>query len=346
MATVRLRTLFAGASLCAIMALAPTADAANIVPPEVDRNAGSRTVTTDPGRWLPPTSGYRYAWFRCTSSLPSSCTQPIAGAAEPSYVLRTADVGFYIRSRVSDESGADPTFSRNAEGPIQAAPPVNTVAPGVTGNVLTGNTLTATSGSWSGRVTDDPPFAFQWQRCSSAGGASCSNVSGATGAGYTVGTADIGRFVRVVVEAEGLGRAAIAAPNPALGPVPAAAGRIQFALLRPFPVVVIAGRLRGATTRIADFVVRGPSQARVSVRCTGRRCPFRRVGGTIGERKQLRFRRAQRTFRAGQVLEVRVTAINRIGKYTRIAFRRRRAPRRSDLCLNPVMAKPTPCLGA
>lgn len=328
------------------MAFAPAANAANIVPPEVDRDAGSRTVTTDAGHWLPPTSGYRYAWFRCTSALPASCTQPIAGAAGPSYVLRTADVGFYIRSRVSDAAGGDPTFSRNAEGPIRAAPPVNTAAPGVRGSALTGNTLTSTSGSWSGRVAGDPPFAFQWQRCSSAGGASCSNVAGATLASYTLGTADIGRFVRVVVEAEGLGRAATVAPDPALGPVPAAAARVQFALLRPFPVVVIAGRLRGATTRIGDFVVRGPRRARVSVRCTGRRCPFRRIGGTIGKRKRLRFRRAERTFRAGQVLEVRVTGTNRIGKYTRIVFRRRRTPRRSDLCLNPVMANPTPCPGA
>lgn len=63
----------------------------------------------------------------------------------------------------------------------------------------------------------------------------------------------------------------------------------------------------------------------------------------VGKRKRLRIRRAQRAFRAGQVLEVRVTATNRIGKYTRIAFRRRRTPRRRDLCLSPVMAKPSPC---
>lgn len=344
MGTVRLRTFLAGA--CAALAGAPAAHAANVVPPEVQRESESRTVTTDSGRWLPPASGYRYAWFRCTSALPASCTQPITGAAAPSYVLRTADIGFYIRSRVSDAGGGEPAFSRNAEGPIRAAPPVNTAGPSVSGSARTGNTLTATSGSWSGRVAGDPPFAFQWQRCSSPGGASCSNVSGATRATYTVGTADVGRFVRVVVEAEGLGRAATTAPDPALGPVPAAAGMVQFALLRPFPIVVIAGRLRGTRTRIGDFVVRGPSRARVSLRCTGRRCPFHRIGAAIGKRKRLRIHRAQRTFRAGQVLEVRVTGTNRIGKYTRIAFRRRRTPRRVDLCLSPVMAKPTPCRGA
>lgn len=343
MATVRLKALLAGASLCAVTAGAPAAHAANVVPPEVDRESGSRTVTTDTGRWIPPTSGYRYAWYRCTSLLPASCTQPIAGAAGPSYVLRTADIGFYIRSRVSDAAGEDPTFSRNAEGPIRAAPPVNTTAPRVSGTARSGRSLTATAGSWDGRVVGDPPFAFQWQRCSSAGGASCSNVPGATRPSYTLGTADVGRFVRLVVEAEGLGRAATVAPDPALGPVPAAAGNVRFALLRPFPIVVIAGRLRGATTRIGDFVVRGPWRARVSLRCIGRRCPFRRIGAMIGKRKRLRIRRAQRAFHAGQVLEVRVTGTNRTGKYTRIAFRRRRTPRRRDLCLSPVMAKPSPC---
>jgi len=154
-----------------------------------------------------------------------------------------------------------------------------------------------------------------------------------------VGPKDAGRLIRVVVLAEGLGVAS--APSPQIGPVndPLAG----FKRLRPFPVLVVAGRLRGARTRISDFVVRGPRGARVSVRCKGRGCPFGRIGGTIGKRKRLRVRRAQRTFRAGQILEIRVTGRNRIGKFTRITFRRASAPRRSDLCLSPAAKRPSRC---
>ena len=148
----------------------------------------------------------------------------------------------------------------------------------------------------------------------------------------------MGRYVRVVVGAEGLGRAQVGAPNVPVGPV-----AVGLKRLRPFPVLVIAGRLRGSRTRINTFVVRGPRRAKVSVRCKGRGCPFGRITGTIGKRKRLRVRRAQRTFRAGQVLESRVTGRNRIGKFTRITFRRGKAPRRFDSCLRPAARKPSRC---
>jgi hypothetical protein len=150
-----------------------------------------------------------------------------------------------------------------------------------------------------------------------------------------------------MVIAEGLGLASVPSSRLA-GPVQAAlasdAGSAKR--LSPFPVVAIAGRIRGRTTRVSGFVIRGPYRAKVSLRCRGRGCPFSRITGTIGKRKRLRLRRAQRTFRVGQVLEIRVTGRNRIGKFTRVTFRRGRAPRRVDSCLRPAARTPSRCPGA
>ena len=113
--------------------------------------------------------------------------------------------------------------------------------------------------------------------------------------------------------------------------------------LEPFPVVVIAGRQGKRTTSVAELTVRGPRNARVRVRCLGRICPIRRVGARIPAGGRLRLRRAQRIYRAGTGLEIRVTAKERIGKYTKIGFRRARTPSRRDSCLWPGERLPSRC---
>ena len=340
MARIPTKTALAGAWCCMLMAVPPTASAFNLIPP--DLSSAGRTVTTDDGTWVPDAASYAYAWFRCSSTSVASCTQ-VPGATGSSYVLRTVDIGSRIRSRVSASGEPTPEFS-DAVGPITASPPVNTARPVLTGTARVELALGTTTGTWSGRVAGDPPFRYQWQRCTLS---SCANIPGSTSTTYLLGPQDVGRYIRPVVTAEGLGVAA-ALPTRLAGPVlnlplePA----IPAARLRPFPVLAIAGRVRGRTTRLNYFVIRGPRRAKVNVRCRGRGCPFGRIAGTIGKSKRLRFRRAQRAFRAGQVLEVRVTGRDRIGKFTRITFRRGKAPRRVDSCLQPAASKPSRCPGA
>lgn len=78
-----------------------------------------------------------------------------------------------------------------------AASPVNTLAPAVTGSSQVGQTLTATSGTWTG--VPAPTYSYEWQSCTT------SNCSGGTLA--TIGTddtvalsvAEAGKYVRVAV---------------------------------------------------------------------------------------------------------------------------------------------------
>lgn len=71
-------------------------------------------------------------------------------------------------------------------------PPVNTVAPVVSGTGVVGQTLTTTDGTWAGTL----PFTYtyQWQR-------NGSNIVSATSQTYILVAADAGTNVRCVVTA-------------------------------------------------------------------------------------------------------------------------------------------------
>jgi hypothetical protein len=76
--------------------------------------------------------------------------------------------------------------------------PANTGAPTISGNPQEGQTLTASSGTWSS--SSNTTYSYQWQRCNSTG-AACANISGSTSQTYVVGSADVGNTLRVVVTA-------------------------------------------------------------------------------------------------------------------------------------------------
>jgi hypothetical protein len=111
---------------------------------------------------------------------------------------------------------------RTAAGPVAhaAAVPSNTALPAITGTAKDGQTLTSTTGTWSGSPTS---YTRAWQRCDSAG-ANCAAISGATAATYLVTSADVGKTIRVKVtatNASGSGNATSAATATATAAVPA-----------------------------------------------------------------------------------------------------------------------------
>src|ERR687884_940808 len=73
-------------------------------------------------------------------------------------------------------------------------PPSATALPTISGTLVSGSTLTATAGSWTGVSIQS--YAYQWKRCDLAGNA-CSSLSGATQTTYKLGSADVGATLRV-----------------------------------------------------------------------------------------------------------------------------------------------------
>ena len=58
--------------------------------------------------------------------------------------------------------------------------------------------------------------------------------------------------------------------------------------------------------------------------------------------RRVRLRKGELLYRAGAILEIRVTGRARIGKFTRLRIRRGRAPARLDRCLAPGAHGPAP----
>jgi hypothetical protein len=80
-----------------------------------------------------------------------------------------------------------------------SAAPVNTVEPKISGTPQEGQTLSATSGTWTSSTT--PSYAYQWRRCDTQGNG-CANIGGADTSTYLVRSADVGNTLRVRVTAK------------------------------------------------------------------------------------------------------------------------------------------------
>jgi hypothetical protein len=95
------------------------------------------------------------------------------------------------------------------------AAPVNTAPPAISGAARVGQTLTASTGTWSNTPT---AYTYQWSRCSSSG-TGCTAIAGAPS--YTVQSADVSHTLRVAVTASNGGGSSAPATSAATGIVTA-----------------------------------------------------------------------------------------------------------------------------
>jgi RHS repeat-associated protein len=168
------------------------------VPAITGTATAGQVLTASSGTWAGTTPlTYSYQWQDCNSS-GGSCVN-ISGATASTYALASSDVGDAVIVEVSASNltltgGGTATASSTAT----AVAPANTAAPTITGTAQSGQTLTASNGTWLGSGLT---YSYQWEDCSSPAEISCSNISGATSSTYTLQPSDAGSYITVIVSA-------------------------------------------------------------------------------------------------------------------------------------------------
>lgn len=179
-------------------------------------------LTATRGTWVgAPTITFTQQWVRCGAdggaADGSNCTT-ITGATNTSYLLTGDDVDFRIRIRVTATNGSGAqTVASNPTAAVQrTSAPRNLLPPVISGSATTGQSLFASTGTWSGATPIT--YAYQWLRCGTAGGGAdgsgCAAIGGATSTVYAPATADVDQRLRVRVTALNAGGTSIAFSAP------------------------------------------------------------------------------------------------------------------------------------
>ncbi len=167
----------------------------------------NQTLATTNGNWSGNPTKLAYLWADCDAA-GASCTV-IAGASASRYTLIARDVGHTIRSVVvatnASGNGLGASNATSAvSAPVQQTPPPSASAsPTISGSAVQGQTLKASTGTWSGSPTG---YAYAWEACDSSG-ANCTST-GANSSSYVLGSGDVNHTIRVAVTATNAGGSA------------------------------------------------------------------------------------------------------------------------------------------
>ena len=168
----------------------------NASPPTVTGNAGyGQTLSAGVGSWNNSPSQYAYQWQHCTSS---GCTNVASNGTGSTYILQATDSGNTMRVGVAAYNGGGWSSTAYSLQTGTVADPYLTAAPLISGTPVDQQTLTSTPGTWAASVA--PTYAFQWLRCNAG---SCSPITSATAASYTLTPADVGSTIESKVTATG-----------------------------------------------------------------------------------------------------------------------------------------------
>ena len=228
-------------------------------PPTITGEAAQgQALTEHHAGWSDNPTSYTYQWRRCDAH-GASCAG-IPGATTQILTLTAAQVGHTVRvAEVARNAGGPGTEVLSAPTVIVQGPlgtPANITRPRITGSANLGNKLSAASGTWSGGTPLS--YRYQWQRCT----VRCVNIAGRRSRVLTLGPADIGARIRVLVTATNPRGSAGAASTQtrAVTPTP---GQIATSLRRAFVP-------RGDTATVAALLAIGGYHTSLGVSIAGK----------------------------------------------------------------------------
>ncbi len=143
--------------------------------------------------------------YTATSSpgnITGTISQAGSGTITVSGLSSSTSYTFTVTATNSNGTSVPSAASNSITTQSSGTPPVNTVAPVVSGTQNFGSTLSSTTGTWTGTATIT--YTYQWQRSDGT----FSNIPSATSSTYTLVQADVNRLIRCVVTAtNGVGNA-------------------------------------------------------------------------------------------------------------------------------------------
>jgi hypothetical protein len=261
------------------------------------------------------------------------------GSAMPSIALNLQAVGIDDQSNATalwqqeTNPGGNFVYSLHAASFDAAPPRLDAVSVPGAGNPGAAIGMAATA---SDRLSS-PAITWSFGDGASASGPAVSHAYGAPGA-YTV----------TVTATDAAGNAAseshaVLISAPVIEPPPETP-RIDS------PVLVTWGVQKKRIFLLRLKVTKVPKGAKAQLRCKGTKCPFKRMSsskrrkGAITLYKEIKARKVvgkrKRSFRAGQRLQLRVTAPGFIGKVVKYRLKKGKIPSGRQLCLPLGATKP------
>jgi IPT/TIG domain len=148
------------------------------------------------GSWEGSTPlSYAYQWQLCNSA-GKECKN-LGGATGSGLKLEPADVGKTLALVVTATNPAGSTSATSTvTNLILAILPKNTELPAISGLLKLGQTLSATTGKWSG--SEPISYGYQWQLCLLG---TCNNILAETKSTLALALGDVGGVIRVIVTA-------------------------------------------------------------------------------------------------------------------------------------------------
>lgn len=176
--------------------------ATDVISAGIVTNISAPSGTTVPGYTLtagatiPADATVTYQWQISDES--GSNYTDISGAHSSMYLVTESDSGRYLRVIVTGYGAYAGSATSIAVGPVSNTSPIAVTAiSSITGTAQVNQTLTAGALTPAGATV-----TYQWQRADASGG-TYENIIGATGASYNLTTADLGKYIRVLVIGSG-----------------------------------------------------------------------------------------------------------------------------------------------